>query len=250
MARRKKLNEDQPSPENKENADDTFGLPEIEYEPLKREETPQTEPVSEPASYVEEERVVEEENTVYEHEEVQREYRPSYEEEEETSSPWPKIIGILVVLLLVGAGAYWFFGVYRPGKAAEEKARQEQVAREEAERKALEDRLAEDRRIAEQRAADSLANLQQPKEGSIETLSERTGRYYVVVASAIDGDLIMDYAKKLSPNGVNAKIIPPFGKTKFYRLAVAEGDTYADTQTIADGLKGDEYGQSLWVVRY
>jgi hypothetical protein len=53
MARRKKQNEDQPR-ENPENADDTFGLPEIEYEPLKRD-TPEEEKKSEDIPVVQQE---------------------------------------------------------------------------------------------------------------------------------------------------------------------------------------------------
>ena len=59
----------------------------------------------------------------------------------------------------------------------------------------------------------------------------------------------MDHAKKLSAKGVSCKIIPPFGKAKFYRLAIAEGDNYTDTQATADGMKG-EYGDALWVIKY
>lgn len=244
MARRKKLNEDQTTPpENTENTDDSFGLPEIEYEPLKREETTQEEPIEETTSPIEE-------VPVYEREEVHQEYRSSYEEEEEEkSSPWGKIIGILVVLILLGGGAYYYFGIYQPEQIAKEKERQEQLAREEAERKAAAERLAEERRLAEQRRLDSLANLQ-PKQGVVETLSSRTGRYYVVVASAVDGDLIKDYANKLAPKGVSTKIIPPFGKAKFYRLAIADKDTYTDAQATADGMKGGDYGNELWVIKY
>ena len=60
----------------------------------------------------------------------------------------------------------------------------------------------------------------------------------------------MDYAKKLSATGVSTKIIPPFGKSSFHRLAVAEGDTYATTQETADGMKGGDYGNKVWVVKY
>jgi hypothetical protein len=60
----------------------------------------------------------------------------------------------------------------------------------------------------------------------------------------------MDYAKKLSANGVSTKIIPPFGKSSFHRLAVADGDTYQTTQATADELKGGDYGDKLWVVKY
>jgi hypothetical protein len=59
----------------------------------------------------------------------------------------------------------------------------------------------------------------------------------------------MDYAKKLAPKGVSPKIIPPYGSVKFYRLTIAEGDTYASTQATADQLKG-EYGEGAWVIKY
>lgn len=242
MARKKKSNEDPDQPDNAENTDDTFGLPEIEYEPLKREETPQAEQTP---AYEEEPK-----RTVYEREEVHNEYTNTYEDEDEDrASPWPKILGIIALLAIAG-GAYWFFARYQPAQREELKARQEQLAREEA-AKAERSRLEAEERAraeAEQRRADSLANLQ-TKEGAIETLTERTRRYYVIVASAIDGDLIMDQARKLSAKGVSSKIIPPFGKAKFYRLAIAEGDTYAATQTTADGMKS-EYGDQVWVVRY
>jgi hypothetical protein len=70
-----------------------------------------------------------------------------------------------------------------------------------------------------------------------------------VIASSIDGDLIMDYARKLTEKGVNAKIIAPYGKVKFHRLTVAEGDTFAATQQTADQLKS-EYTNGAWVIKY
>jgi hypothetical protein len=244
MARRKKNDDDQSPDNSPENNDDTFGLPEVEYEPLNREQTTTS-------SYTEtstETTSSEPEQTTYQSEERQQEeYVNNTDDDDDDSSAWPKIIGVLAIIALAGV-AYWFFGVYQPGQ--KEKARQEQADREAAERKAEQARLAEEqRRAREQREADSLANIQTPKEGSIETLSERTRRYYVVIASAVDGDLIMDHAKKLSANGVSTKIIPPFGKAKFYRLAVAEGDNYPDTQATADGLKG-QYGDAIWVIKY
>jgi hypothetical protein len=49
---------------------------------------------------------------------------------------------------------------------------------------------------------------------------------------------------------VTSKIIPPFGKSKFHRLAIAEGETYAAAQATADGMKGGDYGNEVWVVKY
>jgi hypothetical protein len=256
MARRKKQNEDQPTPENTNESDDTFGLPEIEYEPIKREEQPQKEEAPTESSFSESSQSETSQSSDFSEpvaEPVEdsggSEYRPTYIEEEEESSNLPKILGILAVLLII-AGGIWYFLVYKPKQDdLAEKAKQEQLAKEEAaNKKKLEDEETQRRADEERRKADSLANAT-PKEGAIETLSERTGRYYVVISSAIDDDLIMDHAKLLSAKGVSSKIIPPFGKVKFFRLAVAEGDTYASAQTTADGLKG-EYGDGAWVVKY
>ena len=88
-----------------------------------------------------------------------------------------------------------------------------------------------------------------PAEGYMESLTAPTGRYYVVVASAIDADLVMDYAKKLSAKGISTKIIPPFGKTKFSRITISDHDSFAEGQTAADAAKA-EYGTAVWVIKY
>lgn len=249
MARRKKQNEDE-SQENRDNinseSDDTFGLPEIEYEPIDRKEETVREEVREEVSsteYTQEPSL--EQETVEE-----RGYTPTYFNDEDEPSVWPKVLGIGALLLLLGAGV-WYFVSYRPKQLAEQKAKLEledqrrlEEARKEHERQAEESRLA-----AEKRRADSLASAT-PAVGLVEALSDRTGKYYVVVASAIDDDLIMDYAKKLSKKGVSSKIIPPFRKTKFSRLAIDSKDTYAEAQAAADAAKGGDYGNEVWVVKY
>jgi hypothetical protein len=142
---------------------------------------------------------------------------------------------------------------HRERAAAEqlvERSPEQKQAAEKAERD-KQARLAKEQEEARQRAiADSLAIANaKPAVGAIETLSERTRRYYVVISTAIDDDLVMDYARKLSKQGVGTKIIPPFGKTKFYRLAIADHDTYAKAQANADEVKGN-YGSEVWVVRF
>jgi hypothetical protein len=273
MARRKKQNEDLPQ-ENLDSSDDTFGLPEIEYEPLKRvepsedvvpEETvpeeveqpsavdpfeSETEPSelsSLPEQPVEEEFV--EDNQFYEP-------SYSYSYQDERPAVWPKVLGFVVLLAIVAGGIYYFVS-YRPQQLAQEAkerrellAMQEEARKKEAEQQAAQDRLAEQQRAEAAAAAEQEAATAKPEPGTIETLSGRSGLYYVVVASSIDGDLIMDYAKKLSSNGVTAKIIPPFGQSKFHRLTVAEGDTYASAQATADGMKGGDLGNELWVIKY
>jgi len=256
MARRKKP-EDQPDENTNQDPgnDDTFGLPEIEYQPINRETTPPPqddvrapEPQEEPNQPQYTEPVT---NTPMERDEVrQTEYNSTYYEEDESNSPWPKILGIAALLLIIGA-AGWYFGWKKPNDtAARVKVQEEEQARMDSARRAQDMAAAEQSRIAQenQRRADSVANAT-PTVGTIETLNARTGRYYVVIASSIDGDLIMDYARKLTEKGVNAKIIAPYGKVKFHRLTVAEGDTFAATQQTADQLKS-EYTNGAWVIKY
>jgi hypothetical protein len=245
--------------ENIENPDDSFGLPEIDYEPLKRDEpvggqrdeaiadtestyTPQEPAMEVPVPPIQERKEFGEDNAYYE-----PNYNYSYEEER--PSIWPKVLGVLALLAATG-GLIWYLVSYRP-------AQLELQARRDRERAAATE-AEEQKRLAEQAAreredAAKQAETQAPPAlaaGTIETLTSRSGKYYVVAASSIDGDLIMDYAKKLSQKGVTSHIIPPYGKVKFHRLAVADGDTYANAQATADGMKGGEYGNNLWVLKY
>lgn len=257
--------EDEQKNENTGNdADDNFGLPEVDYQPIKREETTQEEPVVESTSESTNEQVTEEvtnenESGTSSDETYQQEQQPSYQEEqyhspfkeEEAAPVWPKVLAGIIILAALAGGGYWYFGIYSPAKKAEaEKAKQEQLAKADAERKAEEARQREQAlREAEQRRADSLANAK-PAIGVIQKLEERTGKYYIVVSSAIDDDLVQDYANKLVKNGVNCTIIPPFGKTKFSRLAVDSKDSYAEAQAAADAMKGGDFGNEIWVVKY
>jgi hypothetical protein len=155
-----------------------------------------------------------------------------------------------VAVVVLAAAAVYYFLVYKPQQDEEARKRQQALQeQQEAERKRKEEeerlRLLQEEK--DRRMRDSLAAI--PKTGTIETLQQRTGQYYVVVASAVDGDLIMDYAKKLSEKGVNARIIPPFGKYKFYRLAIDVGDSFMAAQAKAEGLK-PEYGEAVWVLKY
>lgn len=252
MARRKKTTEEKPT-EVTGSSDDNFGLPDIDYTPIDRtEETPVIQEITTPEPV----------QTQTEHYSSSSEsgdtgttsHSSSYESPytytppKDESSMVPKIIGIIVVVLL-GLAATYYFAIYQPQQEVEKKERLEKEKKLKDAEAREQERLAEQQRLEEERRrAEAEANAK-PKEGSIETLSERTKRYYVVISSSIDSDLVMDYAKKLSASGVNCKIIPPYGKVKFSRLTIAEGDTYANAQSIADGLKG-QYGDGLWVIKY
>ncbi len=251
MAKRKKPSED-PSQDNMENVNDAdnFGLPDIEYKPLDapQEEQAASEAPQEPEPVAQESSYQGTESTPSAQEERPA-YKPSYSYSEPPKSNATTIITVVIGLVVVVAGFLIYQFVYKPQK---EKERQELLAKqkEEADRKKREEeaRLAREEEERKRREAEAAANAA-PKEGTIETLSERTNRYYVVISSAVDGDLVMDYAKKLSAQGVSTKIIPPFGKYKFHRIAIADHETFALAQANADGVKAD-YGNEVWVIRY
>ena len=240
--------EDESNKETNQN-EDNFGLPDLDYKPLdKLEEKPVSESPQE-SPLVEESKgqsTFQEEST---EREVEQEHRSIYTPMmEEPKSKAPIVIGIIIVLVVAAAGYLIYDYVIKPNAEKErlEKIAKDKIAKEKEEAARLARQREEEER---QRIAAEAAAKATPDVGAIEALSAPTGRYYVVVASAIDGDLIMDYAKKLSVKGLGSKIIPPFGKTKFNRLAITDHDNYSSAQTAADGVKG-EYGSAVWVVRY
>ncbi len=214
------------------NGEDSFGLPDIEYKPLDNPE----------------QNTVETEQPAVKSEETVRESY-SYRPQEEAKSNAPVIIAIIIGLVLLVAAFLIYQYVYLP-KA--EKEKKELAAKAANEKKKREEaaRLAKEKEAEEQRKREEAAAIvAKPAIGTIETLTGRTGRYYVVIASAVDGDLIKDYANKLSVKGTGTKIIPPFGKWKFFRLTVGDFDTYANAQSNADSAK-PEFGEGAWVIKY
>lgn len=286
MAKKKKDNIDENDDINEgksgdiHEADDNFGLPDVEYTPVNRDKTEEdvpgkkdpehqvpaepeysTDPVSEPAS-----ETTTTEETAYasssaestppppSEESTNYRYR-RYNERKEEGSNAPKIIILLALVLLVAA-AIWYFGIYAPqqeelrAQMEQEQAQQEQVERDRAaqeEQERLEREEAQ--REAERLAAEQEAAAAEPETGSLETISNRTGRYYVVVASALDGDLAMDYGRRLSGAGSNIKLLEPTGNNKFYRVAVGDFDSWAAAQEEANELKSN-YGDEVWVVKF
>jgi len=221
----------------KNDGDDNFGLPDLDYKPLKT-----TEETTSTSSHMNEER---ESKGSSSHQSY------SYTPTEEPKPNAPVVITLIIGLVLVVAGFLIYQYWYKP-KA--EKAKKELLAKQEAEKKkkdeaarlAKEKEEAERKRIEDEKAAAALAA---PPAGTIETLSERTGRYRVVISSAIDDDLLMDFAKKLSAQGITTYVIPPYGKKKFYRLTLGNFETFADAQASADQEKS-KYGDGVWVIKY
>ena len=155
MARKKKQPTEEPQ-ENLDNTDDTFGLPDVEYQPLKRDEPANTEETAEPEEPKPQEKVViinespvdtpeppiaEDPATQFrESEPVETEpvhedkhegkrtyesehqtYQPSYTYKEETPAVWPKVLGVIV-----GVGTNWWCSLvfrFRTPETTRRKAR-------------------------------------------------------------------------------------------------------------------------------
>jgi len=229
--------DDDSTKENQPNdSDENFGLPNLEYKPLE-EQAPKEES---PAPVTDES--AEPEST------TPTESFDSYAVDESKSKA-PLIITIVIILVVAVAGYLVYSYAYLPRVRAEEKAKKEAAAKKAADDKAKAELAAREREEAEKRRLAEEQAKAMPAVGTIEILSARTRRYYVVVTSDIDDDLLMDYAKKLSATGVSTKVIPPFGGKKFYRLAVADQDTFALAQAAADANK-TTYGAGVWVLKY
>lgn len=88
----------------------------------------------------------------------------------------------------------------------------------------------------------------EPQVGQVNILTERTQRSYVVVASFFDEDMAKDYADELAAEGMNPTIIPPFGKSKFNRVAIESFDTFAEATQRAMQVSG--FKEEPWPLKY
>jgi cytoskeletal protein RodZ len=259
MAKRKTKTSDLPKSRPTESDDENFGLPEVEPTQLSEQAEPQAavQELAEPEAAPE---AIEPAPAEWE--------KPAAPVTSETAQPSsdfgrrtyyeqpappsrnlvPIIIGIIVIILGLGGAVYWFYV-----KPRQEKEKQELLAKQKKERDDANMREAiaeEERKRREAAEAEKLAELnKKPAVGTIDTLTDRTRRYYVVLSSAVDADLIMDYAKKLSAKGISTHVLPPFGNVKFTRLTMGDFDSYANAQAAADSAKA-EHGSNLWVIRY
>ncbi|MCC5919629.1 MAG: hypothetical protein LAT68_05010 [Cyclobacteriaceae bacterium] len=157
----------------------------------------------------------------------------TYDEEDKKSNLGPILAGIFILLILVGVSSYFF--VFRDAAEPEPVAQEAPAPEPEPEPEPM---LEEAPQVVTEKA-----------EGTITTLSNRTGKSYVVISSFLDGDLAMDFSKQMSDQGVDVTIIPPFGRHKFHRVAVEEHDNFQASMDRAEELKAT-YGEQTWAIRY
>ncbi len=295
-------NEDYINPENSDGLnedDDSFGLPDVEYQPLDDSENQygQETGIETNAGYASEYDTQEgdgyDENTYSTGYEDDSMAGNAYEEETERQDSKTPMIIVLVLVFLLGGGIlgylFWwkpmqgnseeFMALKKEGVALLEKNKWEEAITKFEEAKKLENvsdtelsslgplmTKAKSGALAEQKAAEAAleqetiqnaenmpeSNTSEPiaqEAGTVETVSDRTGRYHVVIASSFDGDLANDYADKLAKEGKSVKVLQPYGKKKFFRVAVASFDDLMAAEAHSIELK-EEFGGDTWVTKY
>lgn len=188
-------------------------------------------------------------------------YKPySYEE---SSGGFAKVIIIGVLIISIIGGAFYYFSLDEGPKAVAKKEvpkkRVKKPAAKKTEPKAASSAAAsENTSKAQPKAAAEKPAVAKPKPkpkaataqpGEIVRVTERSSRSYVIIGSFIDEDLAMDYATKLSGEGNGIKIIHPYGKSKRYRVSIADFSNYGDAASQLSGFKG-QYGEEVWALQY
>lgn len=178
---------------------------------------------------------------------------------EESSGKFTKVIVIGIIVIAVAASGLLYFSSQGPSekkpvaRTEKPKPKPEKTAEEIEAEKAAAAKAAEERAKAAAEKPkpkpkpEALASAASP--GEIIKIGERTTKSYVIVGSFIDEDLAMDYAIKLSNDGKGVKIIQPYGKSKRYRVSVADYPTYGDAASQLDSYKG-EFGDQVWALKY
>jgi len=218
-------------------SDDSFGLPDLEYQPLDQEEEESSDDsMSDDADSDDTDSDDTIEDTEVPDDEVAQ--KPAYMEDNDSKAPL--IIGLLVTVVIVVGGLGYFLGWYdglmsEPEPVVVEQPEPEPDPEPEPE--------PEPEPVVEEPAEPEITP------GEVRTITERTQRYYVIISSSIDGDLAMDLAKELAEQGNSPSIIPPYGDKIYYRLAIDDRGSFQEAQTRADELKAD-HGDGLWVLKY
>ena len=284
--KKKDPNEDEFNQDDQDNineADDSFGLPDLDFntldeeseqeskeadaesseeavEPVTEEDEVVDEAVEEPEADDQQDDGSDDDITSERDEGADKEDGNEEETDEDTGktrtyvppkpeSNAPKLIAALVITVLVSIGI-WYFAFYRPQAAAAEKAKLEQLRKDEAVKRAAAIKADEERK-AEQAARDAAAieESEAAESGTFSIITEPTGRYYIVIESFVDSDMAADYGKELAGKGMSTALLSPQGKRKFHRLTVGDFGSFVEAQEDANKLKA-EFGDDLWVLKY
>lgn len=241
--------------ENVNEADDSFGLPDLDYKPLEEETTePEEDLSSDDASDAEDQSADESGySSETEEESEQEEEKPvlRYQLEEESSNA-PKIIGGVIGVLALAA-IIWYFGFYKPQQQKivdDAKAKQEELDYKKAqEAAARKKQAAADAAATAEAETQAQAGVQEDLNGETQILTERSGRYYIVLESFIDEDFAKDYGNKIAKEGTPSFLIPPYSKKKMQRVGIGGYESMDEATSALNDLSG-EFGTGKWILKY
>lgn len=204
---------------NQEDQDD-FGLPEVEYSPLQRED--EYSPAFEQNNYYQE------------------------EDSEENDKPTGLIVfGIISLVLIIGVVVYLFLfdGMAQVSSwFGEESAPTTTYVEPEPEPIVENEPEPEPEPVVE-------TNLLAPY-NDISTISEPTGRSFIVIGSFVDEDLALDYANRMMEQGIGIKLLSPTDRAPLmHRVAVADFADFNEAMQQVQQFR-DKYGDNTWVLKY
>lgn len=202
-------------PYDTRNESKEYGLPDVNFEPIDRDEVP--DPVARPVK-----------RTVHK------------KEEKKKSNIVPVLVGAFVIVLIFGVALYYF--VLREP----EPVQQAYVPYEAEVPEVIEEPVENYEEFTPVEAYEAPV---EPKAGSLTIINGRTQRNYIVVGSFFDEDNAHDYGNLLASRGVDAKIIQPGSRGRFYKLAVADFDTFDNAADQISTFK-ETYGEQIWVLKY
>lgn len=203
---------------NEEDQDD-FGLPEVEYRPLDRED--EIPPAYEQSHYYQ------------------------TEDEESGKSKGLIIFGIFSLVIIAGLSIYLFlFGGMEQVSSwlAEEPPATPVYVEPEPEPEPMPEVVEE---VSPEPEINSLAPYT-----DVTTISVPTGRSYIVIGSFVDEDLALDFSNKMIEQGIGVKILAPTGRAPLmHRVAVADFSDFSEAMNDLE-LFRNNYGENTWVLKY
>ncbi len=196
-----------------ENNDDEFGIPEVSYDPIDRENLG-TSP-------------------------FETHHFPDEQADDNKKKIWLTISLLVLFLGIIGAIVY-FVGFHdsKPPKTPVSNMVKEpaQPVKEPEVVEEVEPALAEP--------------VPTNTYSEITTISTRTGRSYIIVGSFVDEDLARDFSNKLIAGGKGSVIIEPFGKTSLlHRVAIAHYSSFQEALANVDQYRST-FGPETWVLKY
>ena len=234
-------------------ADDSFGLPEMDYKTLDEaadnDSSVKVEEQNED-SVVNEEHHDEEYNYSSDTTEDTEKQELRFQLEEEKSNTPKILIGIFAVIIV--AVSIWFLGFYRPHQQKLErdaKAKQDLLDKQKADAAAALKREQEEAAAAqaeEQRLREEAEAL--AKAGVVK-ITERTGRYYIILESFVDADFAKDYGDRVAKAGTPSYLIPPYSKKKMQRVGIGAYATIGEAESALSNLP-ESFGKGKWILKY